>query len=173
MPQNLEDTQFPGAMSKCAVLLVKPKTKEVIAVAPLYTTEQVQEAREVGENLGLTFAETVTIYSLADLDRVGDVEELPKATNLTHKPGCVYAHLDHPGDCYVKDVIGVTVEATGLWDVDSDGTWTLPGPSGTRDGDPAPFVYGQSHAPGCTGLHDEPLQPGTYGQCIVDETRLT
>jgi len=118
VPQNLEDTQFPGATPKYAVLLMKPKTKDVIAVAPLYTTEQIQQARELGEALGLNFAETVTIYSLADLDRVGDVEELPKVADLAHKSGCVYAHLDHPGDCYV--VRPHAVGCIGLHEVPSE-----------------------------------------------------
>lgn len=102
LPQNLEETEFPGATSKGAVLLVKPKSKEVVAVAPIYSSEQATRVRQRGEELGLTFAEVVTIYSPADLDRVETMEDIKVAAELSHKPGCIFASAGHPGDCYVE-----------------------------------------------------------------------
>jgi hypothetical protein len=102
LPQNLEETDFPGASPKGAVLMVKPKTKEVIAIAPVYGPEQATRARQRGEELGLTFAEIVTIYSPVDLDRVVTEDDLKPASELTHKPGCIFAPKQHPGDCYVE-----------------------------------------------------------------------
>lgn len=105
LPQNLEETEFPGATPKGAVLLVKPKSKEIVAVAPIYSPEQATSVRQRGEELGLTFAEVVTIYSPADLDRVQTMEDIKVATELSHKPGCIFSTAPHPGDCYVKTSI--------------------------------------------------------------------
>lgn len=143
LPQNLEETEYPGASPKGAVLLVKPKSKEVIAIAPIYGSEQATRVRQRGEELGFRFAETVTIYSPTDLERVETMDDVKVATELSHKPGCIFTERGHPGDCYVESSQaavpadnGAPAEATGFWNVDSDGTWTPPGPSGTKDGLP-------------------------------------
>jgi len=101
MPQTLEDTEFPGAQPKAAVLFRRPVSGELIAVAPVYSAEQVKAVRERGETLGLLLQNVATIYSPADLERIDDLEQLP-VTDLSHKPGCIYKHVQHPGDCYVE-----------------------------------------------------------------------
>lgn len=102
MPQSLEETEFPGATPKGAVLFTKPKTKEVFAVAPIYTVEQEQRARQHGEELGLRYVDTATIYSLSDLERVETDNDIKTEESLKHKSGCIFASTGHPGECYVE-----------------------------------------------------------------------
>lgn len=103
MPQNLEETEYPGSVSKCALLMKKPRTDEIVAIAPIYTVDQVQQCRLRGEQLGLRYFETVTIYSPVDLDRIQG-NSLPERPNPKHEPGCVFSNMDHPGrECYVQD----------------------------------------------------------------------
>lgn len=101
MPQNLEETEFPGASPKGAVLFTKPRSKEVIAIAPIYSPDQAASVRRRGEELGLIFADIVTLYSPADLERVQTEDDLKVEASLRHSPGCIFASLDHPGTCYV------------------------------------------------------------------------
>jgi len=116
MPQNLDDTEFPGSTPKVAITIAS--RGEVAIVAPLYTTEQVEQAKALAAGLGYKVQSTTQICSLADLERIAASTPPGKQPPSLqyHRPGCIFGPNPHPGDCYIEP---------------------LPGPSGTRDGDPA------------------------------------
>jgi hypothetical protein len=118
MPQNLQDTEFPGSTPKVAALFIdRALGHNLVAVAPLYSHEQVAHAIRRGEELGLQYQQTTTIYSLADLERAEG--SLPQQPDFSHEPGCIYSHTRHPGKCYIPSET------------------YLPSPGDTHDGDPA------------------------------------
>lgn len=104
MPQNLEDTEFPGATPKYMMLCQKQQSRDVIAIAPLYSQEQIAEAQAHAAALNLTPKVVAAVYSLSDLKRVHHPSELKVAEDI-HEPGCIYSDQRHPGACYVKTSI--------------------------------------------------------------------
>jgi hypothetical protein len=116
MPQNLEDTEFPGSTPKIALTIIS--RGEVATIAPLYTAEQVEQVKALAIGLGYKVQSTTQICSLADLERIAAATSPGKQPPSLqyHEPGCIFEPQPHPGDCYIE---------------------SLPGPSGARDGDPA------------------------------------
>jgi hypothetical protein len=170
MPQNLEDTEFPGAMPKIAVILWRSDDPRPIVIAPLYTTGQAQHARERAEALGLRVATSASIYSLADLERIEDPAELVPLS--LHLPGCIYADTEHPGrDCYVEPGQSETITSEQIRQgrpTPSEATFDAE----TQQRFEESYYGSQQHAPGCTGLHEPTPDPKLFGQCVVDGSKL-
>jgi len=101
MPQNLQDTEYPGSAVRVAVLLLTPQSKDLIAIAPVYSRESLQHAIERAQALGFTLSRSeVPIYSVDDLDRIKSGEINPQQAR--HEAGCIFANQNHPGECYVE-----------------------------------------------------------------------
>jgi 7-cyano-7-deazaguanine synthase len=179
MPQNLEETEYPGSALKCALLMRKPRTNEMVAIAPIYTPDQIQQCRLRGEQLGLKFIETAIIYSPVDLERVQG-SSLPERPNPNHEPGCVFSNTEHPGTkCYVQDpnlgevmprgiavVSGGLDSVTMLYDLLDHGD----------DIEVLSFDYGQRHVKELTqarqivqglGLQHHTIHMIDYGQTVA------
>jgi hypothetical protein len=105
MPQTLEDLEFPGAQPKLALIIAPPGGGSAV-IAPLYSDQDVAQARAIAQAIGYKPGTKVfTIYSLTDLEALA--ASLPPGApppSLTrHTPGCIYSGQEHPGDCYVED----------------------------------------------------------------------
>jgi hypothetical protein len=106
MPQTLEDTDYPGSSPKIALGISGYGTTAIIA--PLYTTEQLDRARELAQGLGFKVYSTTYIHSLADLERVAETTPPNTPPDLQyHQPGCIFTGQTHPGDCYVQSDGGI------------------------------------------------------------------
>ena len=104
MPQNLEDTQYPGTMPRYAVLFSRGKGQPVAAIAPIWDEAQLKyvQARLTSIGFGIQ-RQPILIHSPADLDRIQGTSShsIPEPKRL-HEPGCIWPTQEHPGDCYVE-----------------------------------------------------------------------